>query len=190
MAYGGEVKKGDVPAARGILSLAFQANPNSEEIWLAAVKLESENKDLATLLERAETEQMSRVVQQNGKRNVSARPLMGLLYISTTFTRLTIRSIHAGSERVKIDPDLGDAWAYFYKFELIHGSEAQQEDVRARCKAAEPHHGEHWCKLSKCVVINALAQCQQRARALNNHGFLTSLFPKRTAAGLRCSSKI
>lgn len=36
---------GDVPAARGILSLAFQANPNSEEIWLAAVKLESENKE-------------------------------------------------------------------------------------------------------------------------------------------------
>ena len=34
---------GDVPASRGILSLAFQANPNSEEIWLAAVKLESEN---------------------------------------------------------------------------------------------------------------------------------------------------
>lgn len=34
---------GDVPAARGILSLAFQANPNSEEIWLAAMKLESEN---------------------------------------------------------------------------------------------------------------------------------------------------
>jgi pre-mRNA-processing factor 6 len=35
--------KGDVPAARFILTLAFQANPNSEEIWLAAVKLESEN---------------------------------------------------------------------------------------------------------------------------------------------------
>jgi len=27
------------------LSLAFQANPNSEEIWLAAVKLESENSE-------------------------------------------------------------------------------------------------------------------------------------------------
>lgn len=36
---------GDVPAARGILALAFQANPNSEEIWLAAVKLESENNE-------------------------------------------------------------------------------------------------------------------------------------------------
>lgn len=27
------------------MSLAFQANPNSEEIWLAAVKLESENNE-------------------------------------------------------------------------------------------------------------------------------------------------
>ena len=35
--------QGDVPSARSILALAFQANPNSEEIWLAAVKLESEN---------------------------------------------------------------------------------------------------------------------------------------------------
>lgn len=35
--------QGDVPAARSILALAFKANPNSEEIWLAAVKLESEN---------------------------------------------------------------------------------------------------------------------------------------------------
>ena len=34
-----------MPAARSILSLAFKANPNSEEIWLAAVKLESENNE-------------------------------------------------------------------------------------------------------------------------------------------------
>lgn len=34
-----------MPAARSILALAFQANPNSEEIWLAAVKLESENNE-------------------------------------------------------------------------------------------------------------------------------------------------
>ena len=39
------IYQGDVPAARSILALAFQANPNSEEIWLAAVKLESENNE-------------------------------------------------------------------------------------------------------------------------------------------------
>ena len=36
---------GDVSGARTILALAFGANPNSEEIWLAAVKLESENRE-------------------------------------------------------------------------------------------------------------------------------------------------
>ncbi len=50
--------QGDVSAARSILALAFQANPNSEEIWLAAVKLESENDEYQRarrLLERART---------------------------------------------------------------------------------------------------------------------------------------
>ena len=32
-------------AAREILSLAFRANPDNEEIWLAAVKLESESNE-------------------------------------------------------------------------------------------------------------------------------------------------
>ena len=50
--------QGDVPAARSILSLAFEANPYNEEIWLAAVKLESENNEYQRarkLLERART---------------------------------------------------------------------------------------------------------------------------------------
>lgn len=38
------------------MALAFQANPNSEEVWLAAVKLESENNEFERarrLLEKA-----------------------------------------------------------------------------------------------------------------------------------------
>jgi pre-mRNA-processing factor 6 len=35
----------DVQGARSLLAQAFGANPNSEEIWLAAVKLESENRE-------------------------------------------------------------------------------------------------------------------------------------------------
>jgi len=34
---------GDIDGARGILEESFRANPNSEQIWLAAIKLESEN---------------------------------------------------------------------------------------------------------------------------------------------------
>jgi pre-mRNA-processing factor 6 len=50
---------------------------------------------------------------------------------------------------VKLEPDLGDAWIYFYKFELIHGTPEQQEDVKNRCVQAEPKHGDIWCKYSK-----------------------------------------
>lgn len=52
---------------------------------------------------------------------------------------------------VKIEPDLGDAWAYFYKFELLNGSEESQDDVKKRCISAEPHHGENWCRVSKNI---------------------------------------
>ena len=49
---------GDVPAAREVLERAFVANSESEQIWLAAVKLEAENgeRDVAReLLVRART---------------------------------------------------------------------------------------------------------------------------------------
>ena len=36
---------GNVPEARSILNDAFGANPNSEEIWIAAITLESKNNE-------------------------------------------------------------------------------------------------------------------------------------------------
>ena len=50
---------GDVPAARSILIEAFKANPMSEQIWLAACKLEAENGELEAaraLMSRARRE--------------------------------------------------------------------------------------------------------------------------------------
>jgi pre-mRNA-processing factor 6 len=52
---------------------------------------------------------------------------------------------------VKLDPDLGDAWINFYKFESMHGSKEQQEDIVKRCVNAEPKHGELWCKYAKNI---------------------------------------
>ena len=37
---------GDVPAAREVLERAFVANPENEQIWLAAVKFETKNGEL------------------------------------------------------------------------------------------------------------------------------------------------
>lgn len=40
---------------------------------------------------------------------------------------------------VKIEPDLGDAWAFFYKFELQHGTEARISFVV--CMGVSDHVG-------------------------------------------------
>lgn len=60
----------DVSGAREVLERAFEANPDSEKIWLAAVKLEAENGelDVARMLltrarEKSNTERVSFKVQ-------------------------------------------------------------------------------------------------------------------------------
>ena len=299
------INSGDVPAARSILSLAFQANPNSEEIWLAAVKLESENLEyerarkllakarssaptprvlmksaklewhlgdldqalqqlksaidqfpdypkfymmqgqincllndlsqardsynmgtkkcpksvaLWLLLSRLDESQgfvtKARSVLEKGRQKIPQNPQLwleairlewkaglkdiastllakalqdcpssGLLYAETIFMadrpqrktksvdalkkcehdphvllavsklfwteRKTQKCREWFNRTVKIDPDFGDAWAYFYKFELLQGSAEEQNDVKKRCTQAEPRHGEVWNSISK-----------------------------------------
>jgi hypothetical protein len=68
---------GDVSAAREVLERAFVANPESEQIWLAAVKLEAENGELGVareLLVRART--------VADTERVRTYPLMGILVLT------------------------------------------------------------------------------------------------------------
>lgn len=57
---------GDVDSAREILSRAFEANPDSEGIWLAAVKLEAENGQI-----EAAKQLMQRAREVSGTERVS-----------------------------------------------------------------------------------------------------------------------
>jgi pre-mRNA-processing factor 6 len=42
---------------------------------------------------------------------------------------------------VTLDPDFGDAWAHFYKFEQINGSKDNTDTILQRVKKAQPRHG-------------------------------------------------
>uniref|UniRef100_A0A1I7X9Z6 TPR_REGION domain-containing protein n=1 Tax=Heterorhabditis bacteriophora TaxID=37862 RepID=A0A1I7X9Z6_HETBA len=55
------------------------------------------------------------------------------------------------SRAVNVDSDNGDAFAHFYKFELVHGNEEDQERVVQKCLMLEPRHGELWTTVSKDV---------------------------------------
>ena len=52
---------------------------------------------------------------------------------------------------VKLDPDNGDAWAYFLKFEIEQGTDETRQDVIARTVQAEPRHGLVWPTVAKAV---------------------------------------
>lgn len=53
---------------------------------------------------------------------------------------------------VTLNPDGGDFWAQYYKFEAQHGSPEQAADILARAVAAEPRHGERWQRVAKALA--------------------------------------
>ena len=55
---------------------------------------------------------------------------------------LVLRSLGTWFNRaVTLDPDFGDAWAHFYKFEQINGSKENTDAILQRVKKAQPRHG-------------------------------------------------
>ncbi|XP_023222031.1 pre-mRNA-processing factor 6-like [Centruroides sculpturatus] len=168
-----EEKGGALIKARSVLEKARLRNPKCAELWLEAVRVELRGglKDIAlTLIAKAMQDCPNSGILWAEAIFMEARPQRKtksvdalkrcehdphvLLAVSKLFW--TERKMNKAREwfnrTVKIDPDLGDAWAYYYKFELLHGTEEQQEDVKKRCVNAEPHHGEHWCQISKDIA--------------------------------------
>ena len=163
-------KQGFVTKARSVLEKARQKNAQNPQLWLEAIRLEWKAglRDIAsTLLAKAlqdcpssgllyaETIFMADRPQRKTKsmdalKKCDHDPHI-LLAISKLFwtDRKTSKCREWFNKTVKIDPDFGDAWAYFYKFELLHGTVDEQNDVKKRCVQAEPRHGDLWTLISK-----------------------------------------
>lgn len=167
-----EEKRGALTKARSVLERARLKNPKTPLLWLEAIRIELRAglKEMAnTLLARAlqECPQAGELwaeaifmetKPQRKTKSVDALKKCEhdshvLLAVSKLFwSEQKISKCRDWFNRtVKIDPDLGDAWAYFYKFEILHGTEAHQNEVLERCNAAEPKHGEEWCRISKDI---------------------------------------
>ncbi|KAK6173698.1 hypothetical protein SNE40_017104 [Patella caerulea] len=168
-----EEKLGHLTKARSIMEKARLKNPRSPELWLEAIRVENRAglKNIAsTLMAKAlqecpnsgilwseaifmEPRPQRKTKSVDALRKCEHDPQV-LLAASRLFwsERKLSKTRDWFNRTVKIDPDLGDAWANFYRFELMHGDERSQKDVLNRCTIAEPHHGECWCKLSKDII--------------------------------------
>ena len=50
---------------------------------------------------------------------------------------------------ITADPDWGDAWGWWLKFEMQHGEPGRQQFVIDKCVEAQPHHGPVWQTVAK-----------------------------------------
>jgi len=162
-----------VSKARSTLDMAKVKNPRSELLWLEHVRIDlrAGNRALAQAnLARAlqECKKSGRLwaeailnESRHGRRAKSVDALRNCEHDPHVMLSLGRCGWMEGKpsaqtrdwfqRAVKVDPLFGDAWAYLYKFELIHGNEAEQAEVKERCIQAEPRHGEIWQSVSKEV---------------------------------------
>jgi pre-mRNA-processing factor 6 len=167
-----EEKRGILTKARSVLERGRLRNPKNALLWLAAIRIEirSGMKEMAnTMLARAlqecptSGELWAEAIFLEGRPQRKSKSVDALkkcehdphvlLAVSKLFwSERKIQKCREWFNRtVKIDPDFGDAWGYFYKFELLLGTEDQQKEVANRCITAEPKHGEEWCAVSKNI---------------------------------------
>lgn len=167
-----ELSDGNVTKARSTIEKARLRNPQHPDLWLKAVRIEwdSGNKDQAqALLARAIQECPTAgllwaeaiIMEPKPRRKTKSVDALKkcehdphvLLAVAKLFwaDRKIQKSREWFTRTVKLEPDLGDGWINFYKFELLHGNGEQQEDMKKRCILAEPKHGELWCRYSKDI---------------------------------------
>jgi len=167
-----ECEENAMTKARSVIEKARLRNPAHPELWLKAVRIETEAGlgDIAkTVLARAlqecptsgllwaeaiylEAKPQRKTKSVDALKKCEHDPHV-LLAVSKLFwsERKLSKARDWLTRTVKLEPDMGDSWIHFYKFELLHGTEEQQEDVKKRCIAAEPTHGKLWCKYSKDI---------------------------------------
>ncbi|CAH8369077.1 unnamed protein product [Eruca vesicaria subsp. sativa] len=169
-----EKKLNGLNKARAILTNARKKYPKEDELWLAAIRIElrHENKKEAERL-------MSKALQELPKSGILLAadiemapqcPLPKIkikdalkkncvkeAYVTASVAKIFWRERKVDKARtwfertVKLDPDNGDFWALYYKFEVQHGSEEKQKEVLNKCVVSEPKHGEKWQAVSKAV---------------------------------------
>ncbi|KAI7903318.1 PRP1 splicing factor, N-terminal-domain-containing protein [Cokeromyces recurvatus] len=167
-----EEKLGMLTKARASLEKARFINPKNPDLWVQAIRIEKRNNNVsvaksmaAKALQECPTSGLiwTEVIFMEARPQRKARSVDALKkcehdpIVVTAVARLfwTDRKIEKArnwfQKAIQIDPDQGDSFAWWYKFELQHGTKEQQEICVKRCITAEPRHGEFWQAVAKDV---------------------------------------
>jgi pre-mRNA-processing factor 6 len=165
-----EEQQGLSGKARAILERSRVINPKNDSLWLEAVLVEKRGGNgsmVKALLSKAIQECpnsgllwceliLNEVRPQRKARSMDAlKKCDNDPYVLCTIARLFWQERKLDKARgwferaVKANGDLGDAWAWWYRFECEHGTEEQRQQIMENCKKQDPRHGVLWCSVSK-----------------------------------------
>lgn len=124
--------------AESLIAKALQDCPHSGLIWAKAISMEQRKKKIGKVLQAL--------------KECDSDPYVMMSAATVFWEDRKIDKARSWFNRaVTLNPDIGDIWAIYYKFELQHGTTEQQQNIINKCIEAEPHHGDKWCSISKLV---------------------------------------
>ncbi|CAG8952345.1 hypothetical protein HYFRA_00001091 [Hymenoscyphus fraxineus] len=166
-----EERVGSIVKARGVLDRARLAIPKSPELWTESVRIERRANNISqakVLMAKALQEvpnsgllYSESIWYLEPRTQRKPRALEAIKKVDNDpLLFVTIARIFWGERRLEkaqnwfekaiiLDSDLGDTWAWYYKFLLQHGTDEKRADVVSKCITSEPRHGEHWQAVAK-----------------------------------------
>ncbi|KAG0652264.1 Pre-mRNA-splicing factor prp1 [Hyphodiscus hymeniophilus] len=159
-----EERIGMIVKARSVLDRARLAVPKSPELWTESVRVERRANNISqakVLMAKAlqevpnsgllfaeniwhleaRTQRKPRTIEAIKKVNEDPHlfVIAGRLFWSE---RKLDKAQNWFEKAILLDSDLGDSWAWYYKFLLQHGTDEKRADVLEKCILNEPRHGE------------------------------------------------
>ena len=166
-----EEKMGVLVKARSILDRARLAVKHNSELWTESVRLEyraknipAANQKMAQALQECPTSGLvwsERIWHLEARTQRKPRILEAIqkadndpiLFVTAARIFWGERKLEKADgwfqKAVVLDPDLGDTWAWWYKFTLQHGTDEKREELVSKCVQNEPKHGEVWAGARK-----------------------------------------
>lgn len=166
-----EERAGNLVKARGVLDRARLAIVNSPELWTESIRVERRANNIGQAKNL-----MAQALQQvtnsgllyseaiwylENRTHRKPRALEAIKKVDNDpILFVTIARIFWGERKLEkaqnwfekaiiLDSDLGDTWAWYYKFLLQHGTEEKRADVLSKFILNEPRHGEVWQSVAK-----------------------------------------
>lgn len=158
--------------ARALLEKARLVNPANEELWAESVGVEDRSSgpsQAKAMLSRAiqecptsgvlwsialwtEPRASRKTKSVDALRKTKDHPIVVCTVARVLWADGVVERAREWFGRATAtDPDLGDIWGWWLKFERQHGTEEQRELVRLKCVAADPHHSPVWQVVAKDI---------------------------------------